>query len=109
MKAIIVLGAALTLGFGATAHAEDQPVAPKIPPAEMTVKIKVPEGINDQDIAAAIAAENAKREPAAQEAARVAKQKAARDEEHAERIGKICDSIPEKALADDASLRRMCQ
>lgn len=52
------------------------------------------------------AAENARRDPVARQAAQVAKRKADEEQAHAERVGKICDSIPEKAMRDDPSLRR---
>jgi hypothetical protein len=109
MKAIAIAAALVTLAIGGVADAEDAPATPKIPPAELTVTIEVPEGTSDQDVAAAISSEHAKRDPAAQEAARVAKQKADADQAHAKRIGKVCDSIPEHSLQQDPSLRRMCQ
>jgi hypothetical protein len=123
MKSIIVVGVVLALGAGARAWAEDVPPGVtveqkgdnysvvKAPPGEpdVTIKVDAPKGTSEQDIAHAIAAENAKRDPAAQEAAKVAKEKEAADHAHAERIAKICDSIPEKAMRDDPSLRKMCQ
>ena len=109
MKALVMVGMALALSVGARAQAEDAPVAPKIPPADVTVKVVAPPGTSEQDIAAGIAAENAKRDPAAQQAAQVAKRRAEADQAHAERVAKICDSIPEKAMRDDPSLRKMCQ
>jgi len=111
MQHIGIVAAAIVLGFAVGAHAEEQPglPKPKIPPAEVTVKVDAPEGTSDQDIAAAIAGENAKRDPAAQEAAAVAKQKADADHAHATRVSKVCDSIPDDAMERDPSLRRMCQ
>ena len=110
MKAIVIAGVALAMGIGVTAHAGDEPVVVKAaPPTDVTVKVQAPQGTSDQDIAAAIAAENARRDPVAQQAAQVAKHKADEEQAHAERVGKICDSIPEKAMRDDPSLRKMCQ
>jgi hypothetical protein len=106
MRAIALT--ALLLIAGATAVSAGDMPTPKIPPPEFHVKVEAPEGTTEQDIAAGIAAENARRDPAAQEAARVAKEKAAADEAHHERVSKICDTIPEKSLENDASLRRMC-
>lgn len=107
MKITVMAAMALLLTAGGRASAGDQPT-PKIPPPDITVKVQAPPGTSDQDIAAGIAAENARRDPAAQEAARVAKSKADADAAHHERVSRICDSIPEKSLADDPSLRRMC-
>ena len=109
MKAIVIAGVALALGFWVNAQAGDAPVIAKIPLTDVTVKVNAPQGTSEQDIAAAIASEHAKRDPAAQQAAQVAKRKADQDEAHAERVGKICDSIPEKAMRADPSLRRMCE
>ncbi len=108
MRTIVIAGTALMLSVGVVVWADDTPVAPKIPPKEVTVKIQAPEGTTDEDIAAGIAEENARRDPAAQEAARVAKRKAEEEEAHHSRVSKICDSIPEASLAKDPSLRRMC-
>lgn len=107
MKSMAIALAALVLGAG-VASAGEQPAAPKIPPKDITVRIQAPDGTNDQDIADGIAQENARRDPAAQQAARVAKERAAADEAHHARVSKICDSIPDESLAKDASLRRMC-
>lgn len=107
MNRIAIAAAALLLGAGVAAAGEPE-VAPKIPPKDITVKIQVPEGTSDADVAEGIAQENARRDPAAQEAARVAKQKSDADEAHHARVSKICDSIPEESFAKDASLRRMC-
>lgn len=107
MKRIAIAAAALLLGAAVSAAGEPE-VAPKIPPKEFTVKIQAPDGASDADIAEGIAQENARRDPAAQEAARIAKQRADADEAHHTRVSKICDSIPEDSLAKDASLRRMC-
>ena len=106
MKAIVIAGVALAMGIGVTAHAGDEPVVVKAaPPTDVTVKVQAPQGTSDQDIAA----ENARRDPVARQAAQVAKHKADEEQAHAERVGKICDSIPEKAMRDDPSLRKMCQ
>lgn len=107
MKRIAIAAAAVVLAAGVAAAGEPE-VAPKIPPKDITVKIQAPDGTSDADIADGIAQENARRDPRAQEAARVAKQKADADEAHHTRVSKICDSIPEDSLAKDASLRRMC-
>jgi len=112
MKSIVMVGVMLALGIGMQARADESNyTVVKAPPGEpdVTVKVDAPKGTSEQDIAHAIAAENAKRDPAAQEAAKLAKEKAAEDEAHAERVAKICDSIPEKAMRDDPSLRKMCQ
>jgi hypothetical protein len=109
MRAVMIAGMVLALGLAVQARAEDQPVKPKIPPAEVNVKVNAPDGTSEQDIAAAIKAESDKRDPAAQHAAQVAKHKADEDAAHAERVAKVCDSIPEKAMRDDPSLRKMCQ
>jgi hypothetical protein len=123
MKSIIVVGVMLTLGVGARAWAEEVPpgvtveqqgdkyTVTKAPPGEpdVTIKVDAPKGTSEQEIAAAIAKENAARDPVAQQAAKAAKEKAAEDEAHHERVAKICDSIPEKAMHDDPSLRKMCQ
>jgi hypothetical protein len=108
MRTMMIAGVIAALGTAIGAWAGDQPVAGKIPPPDITVKIQAPEGTTEQDIAVGIATENARRDPVAQEAARVAKSKADAEEAHHERISKICDSIPEKSLADDPSLRRLC-
>ncbi len=111
MRALMIAGAAALLVLAVDASAEDPPAGPTPrvpPPAEITVKVQASEGASDADIAAGIAAENARRDPAAQEAARVAKQKADDDAAHQARVAKICDSIPEKSLRDDPSLRKMC-
>ncbi len=109
MKAIIA-AAALVIGSAVVAHADDPMPnpTPKMMPPEVRVKIQAPEGTSEEDIAAGIAAENARRDPAAQAAARGAKAREAETGAHHTRVNKICDSIPEKALADDPSLRRMC-
>ncbi len=107
MKTIAMIGAAAALAIGVESWGADLPT-PKIPPPEVEVKVDAPAGTSDQEIAAGIAAENARRDPAAQEAARVADEKAARDEAHAHRKSKVCDNIPEDAMEDDPSLRRMC-
>ena len=112
MNAIVIAGAALLIGVG-TAAAED-PAAPTRPekiPVEYTVSVeqKGEQQLSDDDIAAAIADENAKRDPVAQENARVQKQQAEDASKHGARMRKVCDSIPEKAMRDDPSLRRMCQ
>jgi hypothetical protein len=109
MRLIVIAGMALALGVGAAAWAEDEPAVATAPPTEVTVKVQAPEGTSEQDIAAAIASENAKREPGAQHAAQVAKQKADADTARSARVGKICDSIPEKSMRDDPSLRKLCQ
>lgn len=111
MKSIVMVGVVLALSTAVPAFAEDNYTVVKAPPGEPDVSVKVdaPKGTSEQDIAHAIAAENAKRDPAAQQAAQVAKRKADEDQAHAERISKICDSIPERAMRDDPSLRKMCQ
>jgi hypothetical protein len=109
MKAIVIAGVALAMSVGVNVHAGDEPAAVSIPPTDVTVKVQAPQGTSEADIAAAIAAENARRDPAAQQAAQVAKRKADQDEAHTARVSKICDSIPEQAMANDPSLRRMCQ
>jgi hypothetical protein len=122
MKWIIVVGAVLALGIGTRTWAEEtatggtiteqnEYTTVKAPPGEpdVTIKVDAPKGMSEQDIAHAIAKENAERDPAAQQADKVAKAKAAEDKAHAERVAKICDSIPEKAMRDDPSLRKMCQ
>ena len=111
MRRIGIVTAALIFGsaVGARAQALESLPKPKIPPAEVTLKVDAPEGTSDADIAAAIADENAKRDPAAQQAAAAAKRKADADQAHAARIGKVCDSISEDAMQRDPSLRRMCQ
>ncbi|MCC6847736.1 MAG: hypothetical protein IT294_04485 [Deltaproteobacteria bacterium] len=110
MKTIVIAGA-VWLACGAGVVRADGPIdmpRPKIPPNEVTVKVVAPEGTSDADIAHGIAEENARRDPAAQEAARILKRKAEADAAHHARVGKVCDSIPDDALARDASLRRMC-
>jgi len=109
MNFIVIAGMALALGGGAAAWAEDEPAVATAPPAEVTVKVQAPEGTSEQDIAAAIASESAKREPSAQRAAQAAKQQADADTARSERVAKICDSIPEKSMRDDPSLRKLCQ
>lgn len=110
MKTIVIAGAVWLASVGGVGWADESAPMPepKIPPNEVTVKIVAPEGTSDADIAHGIAEENARRDPAAQEAARVAKRKAEADQAHQARVGKVCDSIPEDALARDPSLRRMC-
>lgn len=111
MRSLMIAGAAALCLAAVGARAEDPPVGPTPrvpPPAEITVKVHASDGASDADIAAGIKAENARRDPAAQEAAQVAKHKADEDAAHQARVAKICDSIPEKALADDPSLRKMC-
>ncbi len=110
MRAIVIAGAVWLASVGSIAWA-DEPAplpTPKIPPNEVTVKIVAPDGASDADIAHGIAEEHARRDPAAQEAASVAKHKADADEAHHARVNKVCDAIPEDALARDPSLRRMC-
>ena len=107
MKALAIAVAALAFGAGVVAAGEE-PVAPKIPPKDITVRIQAPDGTSDQDIADGIAQESARRDPTAREAARVAKEKSDAEQAHHARVSKICDSIPEDSLAKDASLRRMC-
>lgn len=109
MKAIVIAGVALAMSVGVSARAEDEPAAVKVPPSEVVVKVDAAAGTSEQDIAAGIASENARRDPAAQQAARLAKSKADQEQAHAQRLGKVCDSIPEKAMEDDPSLRKMCQ
>ena len=110
MRTIVMVGAALLVATAAGAWESDAPppVTAKAPPAEIKVKVQASEGTSEQEIAEGLAAENAKRDPAAQEAARVAKRKAATEEGHQKRLSKICESISEKAMRDDPSLRRMC-
>jgi hypothetical protein len=105
-----MVGAALLVATAAGAWESDPPppVTAQAPPAEIKVKVQAPEGTSEQEIAEGLAAENAKRDPAAQEAARVAKRKAETDEAHQKRLEKICGGISEKAMRDDPSLRRMC-
>ena len=112
MKAIVIAGAALLIGVGTGASAEE-PAAPTPPqkvPAEYTVKVeqKGEEQLSDDDIAAATAEENSKRDPVAQENAQAAKRQAEEASAHDTRKRKVCDNIPEKAMRDDPSLRRMC-
>lgn len=109
MQRIRIAATAFALGIAAGAFAEEVPGKPEIPPAEMHVTITAPEGTTDRDITAAIATEQAKRDPAAQAAAAAEKRKADADEAHAKRISRVCDSIPEDAMRRDPSLRRMCQ
>ena len=109
MQRIRIMTTAIVLGVAASAHAGDEIVKPKIPPAEVNVTIKAEDGTSEADIAAAIASENAKRDPAAQAAAAAAKQKSDADAAHSARVGKVCDSITEDAMRRDPSLRRMCQ
>lgn len=109
MKAIVIAGVALAMSVVVNAHAGEEPAVVTIPPTDVTVKVQAPQGTSEAEIAAAIASENARRDPAAQEAAQIAKRKADQDDAHGERVSKICDSIPEKAMANDPSLRRMCQ
>ena len=118
MKLVVIAAVGLGLCVGVTAWADDEPgtaVAAPLeevvkhkeppPPEHYTVKVQGADGMTEQEISAAIEQENARREPGAQ----VAKQKADAAAEHAGRVAKICDSIPEKALRDDPSLRKMCQ
>jgi hypothetical protein len=116
MRTIVMLGPALVMAAVMATAAEawetdaPAPVTVKAPPgaSEIKVTVKASEGATEQDIAEGIAAENAKRDPAAQEASRIAKRKAESDEAHQKRVSKICESISEKAMEDDPSLRRMC-
>ncbi len=112
MKAIMLVGAALLLVVGTQAHGEDQKwttvKAPPGPP-NVTIKLDAPADASEQEIAAGLAAEQAKHDPIAQQRAEAAKQKAAADEAHTARIRKICDSIPESSMRNDPSLRKMCQ
>lgn len=111
MKRMLIAGAALALGVAVTAYAEDpapQPT-PKMMPPEVNVKVQAPPGTSDADIAAGIRAENAKRDPVAQQQAQAAKAKSEADAAHAERVRKICESISEKSKANDPSLRKMCE
>jgi hypothetical protein len=111
MKAIVIAGAALLVGVGTGAWAEEPAApAPKKIPVEYTVKVeqKGEQPLGDEDVAAAIADENAKRDPVAQEHARAAEQQAADESKHHERVRRVCDNIPEKAMRDDPSLRKMC-
>ena len=110
MKTIAIAAALWSASLVGIARA-DEPASmpkPKIPPPEVNVKIVAPEGTSEADIAHGIAEENSRRDPAAQEDARVAKRKAEADEAHHARVSKVCDSIPDDALARDPSLRRMC-
>jgi hypothetical protein len=122
MKLVVIAAVGLGVCVGVTAWADDEPgtavqapleevVKHQGPPpaAQYTVKVKTADGVSEQEISAAIEQENARREPDAQHAAQVAKQKADTDAAHASRVAKICDSIPEKAMRDDPSLRKMCQ
>jgi hypothetical protein len=110
MRTIVTIGATLLLATTVLAWESDPPprVTVKAPPAEIKVKVQASDGATEQEIAEGIAAENAKRDPAAQAAARVAERKAESDEAHQKRVSKICDSISEKAMRNDPSLRRMC-
>ena len=121
MKLVVIAAVGLGLCVGVTAWAEDEPgvaVAEPLeevvkdkappPPAQYTIKVKAPDGTSEQEIAAAIAQENARLDPAAQHAAQAAKQKADSDAAETARVGKVCDAIPEKAMRNDPSLRRMC-
>ncbi|MEB2286434.1 MAG: hypothetical protein B6D46_14690 [Polyangiaceae bacterium UTPRO1] len=110
MKSIVIAGAFLLASVGGIAWADEAAPMPKpkIPPGEVTVKIVAPEGTSDADIARGIAEENARRDPAAQDAARVAKRKADAEQAHRARVDKVCDAIPDDALARDPSLRRLC-
>ena len=120
MKTIAIAAALWSASLVGIARA-DEPASmpkPKIPPPEVNVKIVAPEGTSEADIAHGIAEENARRDPTAIAAAlwsaslvgiaRVAKRKAEADEAHHARVSKVCDSIPDDALARDPSLRRMC-
>lgn len=109
MQRIRIVTTAIVLGIAAGAHAGDEMAKPNIPPAEVNVTIKADDGTSEQDIAAALASENAKRDPAAKEAAAAQKHKADADAAHAARVGKVCESISEDAMRRDPSLRRMCQ
>lgn len=110
MKTIGIAAALLALSLAAAAQAEDgEPVVVTVPQGDVTVTVEAPDGTSEQDIAAAISGEHAKRDPAAQEASQVAKHKAESEQAHAERVARICDSIPEKSMRNDPSLRRMCQ
>lgn len=106
MRTILMVGAALLMATAAAAWEGDTPppVQVKGAPAEIKVKVQAPEGVSEQEITEGLAAEKAKRDPAA----RVAKQKAETEEAHQKRLSKICESITEKAMRDDPSLRRMC-
>lgn len=109
MQRIRIMTTAIALGIAASAHGGDEIVRPKIPPAEVNVTIKAGDGTSEEDIARAIASENAKRDPAAQAAAAAAKQQSDADAAHAARVSKVCDSISDDAMRRDPSLRRMCQ
>ena len=110
MRTIVIAAAAMLVGVGAPVWAEDQATAPKKapPPMDVTIKLDAPKDATEAEIAAALAAENAKHDPVAKQQAESSKRKADEDEAHHERIRKICDSIPEKSFRDDPSLRKMC-
>lgn len=111
MKTYVLLaGAALALGIVGHGWAEDPPPqpTPKMMPPEVHVKVVAPPGTSDEDIAAGIRAENAKRDPVAQQQAQAAKEKADADAAHAERVRKVCEGISDRAKANDPSLRKMC-
>jgi hypothetical protein len=112
MKAIVIAGAVLLMGVGSGAYAEEPALTPpKKIPAEYTIKVEQngEQVLSDDDIAEAIADENAKRDPVAQEHAKAAKREAEESSAHDARKRKVCDNIPEDAMRNDPSLRRMCQ
>ena len=110
MRTIVIAATAVLVGFGAPAWGEDPATTPKKapPPMDVTIKLDAPKDATEAEIAAALAAENAKHDPVARQQADASKQKADADEAHHERLRKVCDSIPEKAMRDDPSLRKMC-
>lgn len=110
MRSIVIAATAVLMSVGAPAWGEDQATAPKKapPPMDVTVTLDAPKDATEAEIAAALAAENAKHDPVARQQADVAKRQADADEAHHERVKKVCDSIPEKSLRNDPSLRKMC-
>jgi hypothetical protein len=110
-KRVLIAAATLALGMAANAAAEDSAPrpTPKTMPQEVHVSVVAPPGTSDEDIAAGIRHENAKRDPVAQQQAHAAQQKADADAAHAERVRKICESISERSKANDPSLRKLCE
>ena len=107
MRTIVIAGAALLVCAGTPTWAEDQPAATKAPPMDVTVTLDAPKDATEAEIAAALAAENAKHDPVAQQQAQTSKRKP-EAKKPTTSARKICDSIPEKSLRNDPSLRKMC-
>ena len=80
-----------------------------VEPPQVHVEVQPPSGPSAAEIAAAIAAEQDKRDAAARREAELARRGEEMQEADRHRMRKLCLNIPESARARDPSVRRMCE